>query len=217
MQELTLGGSVDSPRLLFLGARSDDIEIGCGGTAYQLLQVHPDAAVRWVVFGATGQREDEARQSSECYLESISDSAIQIESFPNSYFPDHWSDIKAVFEEQLKAFAPTVIFTHYRNDRHQDHRVISDLTWNTFRNHFILEYEIPKFDGDLGRPNFYVPLAEKTVDWKLHRLIEKFQSQTSRHWFDEEAFRSILRLRGVESAEMYAEAFYGRKTIWNTG
>lgn len=198
-------------RILCLGAHSDDIEIGCGGTVLQLLAANPDTSVHWAVFGADGKREDEARASAARFLDGTQQATVHIEPFPNSYYPDHWSDIKRVFENTLKPFEPDVIFTHYRDDRHQDHRVISDLAWNTFRNHMVLEYEIPKYDGDLGRPNLYIPLSRQTVDDKIKVLVEEFATQCSRHWFGEETFRGMMRLRGVEAATAYAEAFHARK------
>lgn len=214
MTGLTLDTTDGPPRILCLGAHSDDVEIGCGGTVHRLLEAHPNAAVHWVVFGAEGDRETEARESAARYLDATPGARVQVEPFRNSYFPEHWSEIKAVFEADLKPFAPTVVFTHYRDDRHQDHRVISDLTWNTFRNHLVLEYEIPKYDGDLGRPNLYVPLEAASVAHKVDGLMDVFATQRSRHWFSEETFRGLMRIRGLESATEYAEAFYSRKLCW---
>ena len=205
------------PRILCLGAHADDIEIGCGGTLLQVLNAHPEAAVRWVVFGAKGAREEEARRSAAQYLDGIAEATVQVEALPNSYYPAHWAAIKEVFEADLKPFAPDLIFTHYRDDRHQDHRVISDLTWNTFRDHLILEYEIPKYDGDLGQPNVFVPLAPDTADAKIKGLLDVFATQRDRHWFDDETFRGLLRLRGMECGARYAEAFYARKMTWRAG
>ena len=215
MQGLRLTNSNDPPRILCLGAHSDDIEIGCGGTILELLRAYPQAAVCWAVFGATGNREVEARKSASRFLGEIDHTEIQIEAYPNSYFPEHWTAIKRTFECNLKPFEPTIVFTHYREDRHQDHRIVSDLTWNTFRDQLILEYEIPKFDGDLAQPNVFVPLPESTVDQKVNALIDVFGSQRSKHWFSEETFRGLMRLRGVESATPFAEAFYGRKVVWD--
>jgi LmbE family N-acetylglucosaminyl deacetylase len=202
------------PRILCLGAHADDIEIGCGGTMRLLMDAHPEAAVHWVVFGATGEREDEARRSAAWYLDGVAEATVQVEAFPNSYYPDHWATIKEVFEKDLKPFAPDLIFTHYREDRHQDHRVIAELTWNTFRDHLVLEYEIPKYDGDLGQPNMYVPLADDAVAAKVNGLLEVFSTQRSRQWFDEETFLGFMRLRGVECAAHYAEAFHAHKVTW---
>jgi LmbE family N-acetylglucosaminyl deacetylase len=213
MTPLTL--PISTPRILCLGAHADDIEIGCGGTLLQVLEAHPDAIVHWVVFGAEDKREEEARRSAGQYLDGVAEATVQVEPFPNSYYPAHWTAIKEVFEADLKPFAPDLTFTHYRDDRHQDHRVISDLTWNTFRDHLVIEYEIPKYDGDLGQPNLYVPLADDIVDAKVNALLEFFVSQRSRHWFDEETFRGLMRLRGMECASRYAEAFHARKLIWN--
>jgi LmbE family N-acetylglucosaminyl deacetylase len=180
-----------------------------------LLNAYPDAVVHWTVLGAEGKREDEARRSAAWYLDGVAEATVQVESYPNSYYPAHWTAIKEVFEWDLKPFAPDVIFTHYREDRHQDHRVISDLTWNTFREHLILEYEIPKYDGDVSQPNMYVDLQGDVVDAKVNALLDFFSSQCSRHWFDAETFRGLMRLRGVECASRYAEAFHARKLIWN--
>lgn len=215
MLGLQLADSAKPPRILCLGAHSDDIEIGCGGTMLRLLRTHPNAAVHWVVFGTEGDRAKEARDSAARYLNDVPNAHVQIEAYPNSFFPEHWSAIKSVFERDIKPFEPTVVFTHYREDRHQDHRVISDLTWNTFRDQLILEYEIPKFDGDLGQPNLFVPLAKSIVDQKVRALMDMFDSQRSKHWFSEETFRGLMRLRGMESAEHFAEAFYGRKVVWS--
>jgi LmbE family N-acetylglucosaminyl deacetylase len=179
-----------------------------------VLEAHPDAIVHWIVFGAADEREEEASRSAAQYLDGLAEATVQVESFPNSYYPAHWAAIKEVFEADLKPFAPDLILTHYRDDRHQDHRVISDLTWNTFRDHLILEYEIPKYDGDLGQPNVYVPLEDDTVEAKVNDLLEGFASQRSRHWFDAETFRGLMRLRGMECASRYAEAFYARKVTW---
>lgn len=217
MLDLRLGDAGHPPRILCLGAHSDDIEIGCGGTMLQLLEAQPEAAVYWVVFGAEGKREAEARDSAARYLDGIGNATVHVEPFPNSYFPEHWLAIKRVFEEELKPFAPDVIFAHYRDDRHQDHRVISDLAWNTFRNHFILEYEIPKYDGDIGQPNLYVPLPDDVVDRKIRGLMEVFATQHAHHWFSAETFRGLMRLRGLEAATTYAEAFHARKVVWTPG
>jgi len=202
-----------SPRILCVGAHSDDIEIGCGGSMLHLLRARPDATVLWVVFSAGSPRDEEARVSASQFLEGARDAEVHIEGFRGSFFPDQWSEIKAFFEAELKSFDPDLIFTHYRKDRHQDHRVLSDLTWNTFRDHFVLEYEIPKYDGDLGQPNFYFPVAEDLADRKVNTLMTAFKSQHGRHWFTEDLFRGLMRVRGMETASRYAEAFYIRKGV----
>jgi LmbE family N-acetylglucosaminyl deacetylase len=202
-------------RLLFLGAHSDDIEIGCGGTALTLLGRHPGASVRWVVFSGSEERAREARESAAGFLAEAADSRVVMKGYRDGFFPFVGAQIKDDFEALKREFDPDVVFTHYRDDRHQDHRLISDLTWNTFRNHLVLEYEIPKYDGDLGRPNLYVPLEESACARKVRILLESFRSQRAKHWFDEQTFLSILRLRGLEAnaPSRYAEAFYCRKAV----
>lgn len=208
------GDSGDSPNILCLGAHSDDIEIGCGGTILKLLKSYPKATVTWVVFSAKGSRIDEAVASAEAYLAGAKEKQIIVKDFRDGFFPYTGADIK-IFFETLKPVEPDVVFTHFRDDRHQDHRVISDLTWNTFRDHLILEYEIPKYDGDLGTPNFYVHLDKETCQEKVELLVQHFATQANKHWFTEETFFASLRLRGIESRapEHYAEAFYGRKIV----
>jgi LmbE family N-acetylglucosaminyl deacetylase len=205
-------GLADAKRILCVGAHSDDIEIGCGGTILKLLRDHPGVDVQWVVFSGSGSRAEEARRSAELFLGAAAARTIVVEQFEDTLFPSAGPAIKASFE-RLKSFRPDVVFTHYRDDRHQDHRVLSDLAWNTFRNHLILEYEIPKYDGDLGIPNVFVPLEEDVVARKVELLCEVFQTQGNRHWFSEDTFRALMRLRGIECASdsKYAEAFHCRK------
>jgi LmbE family N-acetylglucosaminyl deacetylase len=202
-------------RILCLGAHSDDIEIGAGGTLLKLAAKSPELAVSWVVFSAPGQRAKEARNSADEFLSSVASHEIKIGSFRESYFPSEWPAIKDWFEEIRRAIDPDVVFTHYRNDRHQDHRVLSDLTWNSFRNHLILEYEILKYDGDLGQPNVFVPLSEETGNRKIELLLKHFQTQSNKHWFTRDTFEAMHRIRGVEcaSATGRAEAFYSRKLV----
>lgn len=201
----------EARRILCLGAHADDIEIGCGGTLLQLLQDDPETIVRWVVFSAQEERAREARQSAAAFLRDAGDAEVTVASFTDGFFPYEGDSIKRFFEAELKSFTPDLVFTHHREDRHQDHRVVSDLTWNTFRDHLILEYEIPKYDGDLGQPNVYMPLSATICQEKVSALTDHFVSQHDKHWFDEETFRAHLRLRGVEAATRYAEAFHGRK------
>jgi len=198
--------------LLFLGAHSDDIEIGCGGTILTLAKAYPGLNILWAVFSAGGKRRQEARSSAALFLKGVSGSKVIAKQFRESYFPAEFDRIKT-FCESLKSFRPEVIFTHYRDDRHQDHRVLSDLAWNTFRDHLILEYEIPKYDGDLGIPNLYVPLNPVICRRKTRYLDQAFRSQKGKHWFSEDTFLALMRLRGVECASKYAEAFYCRKMI----
>jgi LmbE family N-acetylglucosaminyl deacetylase len=170
--------------------------------------------VLWVVFSAEKTRSREARRSAETLLRGVKTKQIVVKSFKGSFFPFEGARIKSYFET-LKSFQPDLVFTHYREDRHQDHRVLSDLAWNTFRRHLILEYEIPKFDGDLGTPNLFVPLEEELCRRKTVHLCKYFQTQSNKHWFTEDTFLALLRLRGIECAAetRYAEAFYGRKIV----
>lgn len=200
-------------RVLCLGAHADDIEIGCGGTLLQYLAEATDVAVKWVVLSGAPERQKEARQSATQFLSGAAATDVVTANFPDGFFPEQWGSIKRFFEAELKPFAPDLIFTHYRQDRHQDHRITSDLTWNTFRDHLILEYEVLKYDGDLGTPNVYVPLAKETSRLKTDLLMAGFPSQTSKHWFTPDAFLSLMRLRGIEAATPFAEAFYGRKMV----
>ncbi len=199
--------------LLLLGAHCDDIEIGCGGTILRLLREYPVAHVRWVVFCSNPVREQEARNCAEAFLKDVASKEIIIRDFKDGYLSQQYTDVKNLFEELKKDSDPDVIFTHYQHDLHQDHRLLSELAWNTFRNHFILEYEIPKYDGDLGSPPGFVVLDESDVDGKIRKLMDCYASQRTKHWFDEETFRAILRLRGMQSASRYAEAFYCRKFV----
>lgn len=200
-------------RILCLGAHSDDIEIGCGGALLSLLERYDDVDVYWMVFSANPARADEARRSANAFLKRARRTEIVVADYRDGFFPYQGASIKETFEKLKREFTPDLVFTHYRDDRHQDHRQISDLTWNTFRDHLILEYEIPKYDGDLGVPNVFIPLEEATCKLKSQLLLESFESQRNKHWFDEQTFLSILRLRGMEanSPTRFAEAFYGRK------
>jgi LmbE family N-acetylglucosaminyl deacetylase len=204
------------PNILCLGAHPDDIEIGCGGTILRLIEEVPGAQFYWAVFSGDEKRGEEACESAKVFLKKVKAKKIDVQDFRESYFPFVGDKIKDYFEKLRKEFSPDIVFTHYRDDAHQDHRVISDLTWNTFRNHFIFEYEVPKYDGDLATPNWYVLLEESHVKRKINNLLEIFQTQRQKTWFDEETFRSILRIRGVESnsPSKYAEAFYCRKIVF---
>ena len=202
-------------RVLCLGAHSDDIEIGCGGTVLALLERHQNVVVRWIVFSSNVERASEARSSANAFLDRALEKEVVVKEFRDGFFPFLGGQIKDDFEALKRVFDPDLVFTHHRDDRHQDHRLISDLTWNTFRNHLILEYEIPKYDGDLGQPNFFVPLEESVCARKIRNIIESFRSQRQKQWFDEQTFLAILRLRGMEanSPTRYAEAFYCRKAV----
>ena len=202
-------------RILCLGAHSDDIEIGVGGTLLKLAEQISDLEICWVVFSAPGQRADEASRSADEFLGSVRRRQVKIGSFRESYFPSEWPAIKDWFEKIRTEFDPELVFTHYRDDRHQDHRVLSDLAWNTFRNHLILEYEILKYDGDLGHPNIFVPLPEGICARKIELLLTHFKTQSSKHWFTGDTFEAMHRIRGIESASPTgrAEAFYCRKMV----
>ena len=203
-------------KLLCLGAHSDDIEIGCGGTVLRLLEEDPAAEVCWAVLGASGARMQEALTSADLFLANARRKEVITREFRDGYFPYNGGEIKDFFEELKRKFSPDLVLTHYREDLHQDHRVVSELTWNTFRNHLILEYEIVKYDGDLGAPNFFVCLSEAVVKKKIRNILECFQTQRNKGWFTEDTFASIARLRGVESSapERYAEGFYCRKIAY---
>jgi len=204
-------------RILCLGAHCDDIEIGCGGTILRVLREAGGnlVVVHWIVFSSDPTREKEAFGSANEFLKGAREKEIIIKNFRNGFFPYVAMQIKDYFEELKNSFNPDIIFTHYRDDLHQDHRLISDLTWNTFRNHFILEYEIPKYDGDFGSPNFLVNLKEETCREKIGVILRWFSSQSDKHWFSEDTFFSILRIRGIESGSTgkYAEGFYSRKFV----
>jgi len=200
-------------RVLCLGAHSDDIEIGCGGTLLKLIRENPKLEVRWVVFCGSTARQKEARRSARQFLRGAKQAVIETHSFRESFFPVEWAGIKEAFERIKKEFDPDLVFTHYRDDRHQDHRVLSDLAWNTFRHHLILEYEIIKYDGDVGQPNVFVELDAALARRKVSAILKYFQTQGNKHWFTADTFLSMMRIRGIECASpaLYAEAFYGRK------
>ncbi len=202
----------DLGTVLCLGAHSDDIEIGAGATVLKLVREHPGLRVVWVVLSATGPRGAEARASAERFLDGAGAAEIVLMEFRDGHFPQDWAEIKA-FLETLKPVAPDLILTHHGADLHQDHRVIAELTWNTFRDHAILEYEIPKWDGGLGSPNVFVPALRADADAKIALLLECFASQRSKQWFEDLTFRGLMRLRGLEcnAPERFAEAFYARK------
>ncbi len=198
--------------ILCLGAHADDIEIGCGGTLLRWISARPDLNVRWVVFTAEGKRANEAKASAKALLQRTK-AKVSVANFRTSFLPFEGTKVKDHFEKLHKSFEPDLIFTHYREDRHQDHRLLSDLTWNTYRDHVVLEYEIPKYDGDLSSPNFFVPLEEELARKKAAHLCRYFQTQGNKHWFAEETFLALMRLRGMECASAYAEAFYCRKLV----
>ena len=216
MHKLSLGDVKSGIRnVLCLGAHCDDIEIGCGGTILRLIKENPKLNFYWVVFSSNAPRKREALAAARLFLGPAVRSRVVIRSFRDSFFPYEGKAIKEFFESISRRFRPDLIFSHYRNDLHQDHRVISELTWSAFRNHLILEYEIPKYDGDLGAPNFFVGLDEAICERKIQNVMASFGSQAGKQWFSDDTFRALLRLRGVESnAEgRYAEGFYCRKAV----
>jgi LmbE family N-acetylglucosaminyl deacetylase len=204
-------------RVLAIGAHSDDIEIGCGGTLLRLAEQHPDAEVLWVVLSADGGREDEARASAADFGAGFASLRVLVGGFRDGFLPHTGEAVKSFFERLKGEPAPHLILTHQRHDLHQDHRLACELTWNTFRDHLILEYEVPKYDGDLGSPNLFVHLDAGIVQRKVELLLRHFGSQRDRRWFTEDLFRSLLRLRGMESNAPggQAEAFYCRKLVWS--
>jgi LmbE family N-acetylglucosaminyl deacetylase len=202
-------------RLLCIGAHSDDIEIGCGGTLLRLLADGVAPEVHWIVLGSSGQRDGEAWTSAETFLADAPHKNIVVQNFRDGFFPYLGGSIKDFFEDLKRKVAPDVIFTHYRHDLHQDHRIVSELTWNTYRDHLILEYEIVKYDGDLGTPNVFAHLDETVCQKKIKLLMDCFQTQRDKDWFTPDAFLSLMRIRGIESKApgRYAEAFYCRKLV----
>ena len=202
--------------LLCLGAHADDIEIGCGGTLLQWTAQQPDLEVTWVIWSAAEQRRAEAEASAADFLQGVAGARVIIESFRDSYFPAQWEAIKARMAAIARDIrSPDVVFTHRLEDRHQDHRMLAELTWNTFRQHLILEYEIPKYEGDLGQPNVFVPLAAEVGRRKIELLSRHFSSQQGKYWYDPATFEAMLRVRGLEarSASGQAEAFTARKVV----
>ena len=201
--------------ILCIGAHPDDIEIGCGGTVLELASRTPNLKIDWVVFGCNSVREIEARTSFLRWSKSSSHWSLHLHSFPDTLFPSQLVAIKEQFRMLATRVSPDVIFTHRREDLHQDHRLLAELTWQTFRSHHILEYEIPKYEGDLGSPNVFIPLHSETVETKIRYLMEEFPSQREKPWFDRDTFQSIMRIRGLESrAESgFSEAFHARKIV----
>jgi LmbE family N-acetylglucosaminyl deacetylase len=217
MAEFRLG-SAERPlrRILCLGSHCDDIEIGCGGTILRLLKEDPGIEVYWKVFSSTPIRKKEAVRAAKFFLGSTKKTKVAVHNYRDRFFPSFHTQIKKEFDRLKSEFAPDLILTHYRHDLHQDHRVINELTWNTFRNHLILEYEIPKYDGDLGTPNFFVGLDRATCERKAKHILDSFASQSSKQWFTSDTFLALPRLRGIEAncPGGYAEGFHCRKLVW---
>jgi len=212
-----LHARLDRPRtVLCLGAHADDIEVGCGGTLLHLLAAHDDLTVHWVVLSGEGERAEEARRGAELLLPDASRRRVVVERFRDSFFPYDGGDIKERLHAIAREVSPDLIFTHRREDLHQDHRLVSELTWNAFRDHLILEYEIPKYDGDLGQPNVYVPLTRELASRKVDTIIDTFQSQQGHVWFSPDTFWATMRLRGVEcnASDGFAEGFHCRKMVF---
>lgn len=205
----------DALEILCVGAHCDDIEIGCGGAVLRLVEQFPSACFRWVVLSSDDERAAEGQRAAEHFLAGAAKQDIRIERYRESYFPWVGAEIKDHLEELRAEIDPDVIFTHHRGDRHQDHRLVGELTWNTWRDHLILEYEIPKYDGDLGSPNLFIALDESTVRRKVDGVIDHFPSQRRRAWFDADTFRALLRLRGIEAnaPSRFAEGFHAPKVV----
>jgi LmbE family N-acetylglucosaminyl deacetylase len=203
-------------KVLALGAHADDIEIGCAGTLLRLEERYEELKVHWIVIGCSdGERGREAERSARQLLATGADADVRLGRYPDAFFPYQGNEIKQYFEDLKRSIEPDLIFTHYRHDLHQDHRLVCELTWNTFRDHLILEYEVPKYDGDLGSPNTFVHLDGVTAERKISHILEHFPSQGARRWFTADLFRALLRIRGMESNSPsgLAEAFYGRKLV----
>jgi LmbE family N-acetylglucosaminyl deacetylase len=216
MIHLNLGrGATGALQILCLGSHSDDIEIGCGGTILRLAEQYPGCAFHWVVFSATGIRGAEAQRAATLFAGPTGLRGPLLKTFPDGFMPFVGAEVKAVFEELKAAVSPDLVFTHNRKDAHQDHRLVAELTWNTFRDHLILEYEIPKYDGDLGQPSLFVPLQTEVCQTKVRYIMDTFQSQHTKRWFEQDTFLSLMRLRGMEcnAPSGYAEAFYCRKMV----
>jgi len=216
MLGLTLARDPETPlRVLAIGAHADDIEIGCGGTLLRLVAEQPNLSVDWVVLSGLGERAGEAADSAAAFLQGAAETRVTVEQFRDGFFPYLGGAVKEFFEQLKSRVAPDLVLTHRLEDRHQDHRLVAELTWNTFRDHLVLEYEVPKYEGDLGQPNLFVPLTADQCERKVELLRKCFPSQAGRAWFSDDTFMALLRLRGVESNApgRYAEAFHARKLV----
>jgi LmbE family N-acetylglucosaminyl deacetylase len=216
MIRLNLDAEKNGPlQILCLGCHSDDIEIGCGGAVLRLASQYPDCEFHWVVLSALGPRRAEAEHAARLFLGPSQLKNPLLKEFPDGFMPFVGTEVKSAFEDLKKTIAPDLVFTHNRRDAHQDHRLIAELTWNTFRDHLILEYEIPKYDGDMGQPSVFVPLEMEHCQKKVGNIMQAFVSQHSKRWFQPETFFSLMRLRGMEcnAPSGYAEAFYCRKLV----
>jgi LmbE family N-acetylglucosaminyl deacetylase len=207
----------DGPlRVLALGAHADDIEIGCGATILRLVAERRHLDVTWVAFSATPERADEARRSAAAFLEGVDRQRVVVREFRDGFLPYVGAAIKEAFEDLKREVVPDLVLTHHREDLHQDHRLVSELTWNTWRNHLILEYEIPKYDGDFGAPNVFVTFPESVLRKKIELVLQNYASQRDKHWLTADLLRAVARIRGMEcvAPEQLAEAFYARKLLW---
>ncbi len=214
MLDVALGGDPARPLdILCIGAHSDDIEIGCGGTMLRLLADRPGSHVRWVVLSATPEREIEARQSAADFLAAAGSADIEIAQFQESYFPYAGAEVKDFFNDLRRRADPDLVLCHHRHDEHQDHRTVAQLAWNTWRNHLILEYEIPKYEGDLGLPNLFVALPPAVAERKVELVVKHFGTQHGKYWFRPETFAGLMAVRGVEAGVAAAEAFHVRKLV----
>jgi LmbE family N-acetylglucosaminyl deacetylase len=215
MKPLRVARPGEKASVLCIGAHSDDIEIGVGGTILEWIAAGLVLDVHWCVLSAAGMRAEEARASAESFLKGASNVTLHLAEFRDSYFPYEGGAIKEWMAQMATQINPDVIFTHRSTDAHQDHREISQITSNIFRDHLILEYEVPKWDGDLERSNIYVPLTEHVMERKIELLLVHFGSQRSKDWFDSETFRGLARLRGLEcrAPGRYAEAFSVKKMM----
>jgi len=202
-------------RVLCLGAHSDDIEIGCGGTILRMIEQSKNLEFYWLVLSSNPKRAKEAERSANAFLGGARRKTVVVKSFRDGFLPYIGAPVKDIFEHLKKVFSPDLIFTHFRQDLHQDHRMVCELTWNTFRNHFILEYEVPKYDGDLCSPNFFVPLSDGQARKKVNGLMRYFGTQRNKQWFSENLFYGLMRFRSIEIAAptKHAEAFYCRKAV----
>lgn len=201
-------------RVLVIGAHSDDIEIGCAATLLTLCEHYPEMSLTWVVLSADGDRESEARDSAENLVGAKMLSRIAVEHFPERFFP-YERGLKEYFDALGRSEDPDLVLVPWRGDAHQDHRATAEHAVATFRDQLVLEYEIPKYDGDIGRPSVYVRLPSRIVDAKLTHLHRSFPSQRSRDWFSDETFRGLMRMRGIEchAPDGYAEAFHATKLV----
>lgn len=218
MLGLSLPNTDEPLKVLCLGAHCDDIEIGCGGTILELTASR-EIDCTWVIFCSNDVRAAEAKECAEKFLQNAKHKNIIIKDFRDGFLPYVGYDVKDFFEEIKQQVSPDLIFTHYRHDKHQDHRLVSELTLNTFRDHLILEYEIPKYDGDMGQPNLHMSISGDGVDTKVKNIYRAYLTQHGKKWFDENLFRSLMRIRGMEanSPSFYAESFYFHKGIINLG